>query len=148
MKLLLTVALSTLMLGVPASAQTRITMEHAETASALRCLLHVNACNMEFVARAGLRARPWRLWIPSNDIGLGPLQSWDYAGTESANAYTTKFLNGRMADVYDVKFKYQEVTVYIVQPGSDGNVRYIFIRNGAPRDEMADMWARNPLGLF
>jgi hypothetical protein len=133
MRLILTVALSTLMLSAPASAQTRIAMEHAETASVLRCLLeHVKACSVEFVARAGLVARPWRLWIPSNDIELGPLLSWEYAGTESANAYTTKFVNGRMADVYDVKFKHQEVTAYIVKPGPDGDVNYMFLRNGAP----------------
>jgi hypothetical protein len=147
--LILTVALSTLMLGAPASAQTRITMEHAETASVLRCLLeHSKVCNRDFVARAGLRARPWLQWTSSSDFVLGPLLSWEYAGTESANPYTTKFVNGRTADVYDVKFKYQELSFYIVQPDREGNVRYIFIRNGAPSDEIADMWARNPLGLF
>jgi hypothetical protein len=88
------------------------------------------------------------VWTVQEDFAVGPLLSWQYAGTESANAYTTKFLTGGMTDVYDVKFVRRELTFYVVRPGPDGNVRYMFIRRGAPSDEMTDMWARNPLGLF
>ncbi len=149
MRLILAAALSTLMLSASAPAQTRIMTAHAETASVLRCLLaHGKGCENGFVARAAARATPWLVWSVQQDFNLGPLLSWRYAGTESANAYTTKFLTGGTADVYDVKFARQELTFYVVPPGPDGNVRYIFVRNGAPRDEMTDMWARNPLGLF
>jgi len=149
MRLILAGALSTLMLSASASAQTRIITEHAETAAVLKCLLaHGTGCENGFVARAAPRATPWLVWTVQEDFAVGPLLSWQYAGTESANAYTTKFLTGGMTDVYDVKFVRRELTFYVVRPGPDGNVRYMFIRRGAPSDEMTDMWARNPLGLF
>ena len=148
MKLILTVAISTLMISA-ASAQTRVMTVHAETASTLRCLLdHGKGCRQGFVARAGLRAAPWLWWTPQRDFELGALVSWKYAGTESENAYTTRLLNAATADVYDVKFERKELTFYIVPPGPDGNVRYMLIRNGAPKDELAELWASNPLGRF
>ena len=149
MKLILPIALSTLMLSAPAVAQTRVKTAHAETAAVLQCLLnHGQGCNQDFVARARLTATPWLWWTAAKDFGLGPLVSWEYAGTESQNVYTTRFLIGETADVYDVKFRKQEKTFYVVAPGPDGKVRYIYIRNGGPDDERADLWARNPLGLF
>ena len=69
--------------------------------------------------------------------------SSDYVGPQSANAYTTKFLNGRTADVYDVKFRHQEKTFYLVPPGPDGKVRYMHVRNGAPNDEKLGLRAFN-----
>jgi hypothetical protein len=149
MKLILTVAVTMLMLSAPALAQTRVMAAHDETAAVLQCLLnHGKGCNQDFVARAGLTATAWLWWTAEKDFGLGPLLSWKYAGTQSANAYTTRFLAASTADVYDVKFRKQEKTFYVVPPGPDGKVRYILIRNGAPDDERLDLWARNPLGLF
>jgi hypothetical protein len=145
----LSVAIAAIGLSPVASAHTRVMTAHAETASVLQCLLnHGKGCNQDFVARAGLTATPWLWWTAAKDFDLGALVSWKYAGTESQNAYTTKFLNGMTADVYDVKFDKRERTFYIVPPGPDGKVRFMLIRNGAPEDERADLWARNPLGLF
>lgn len=143
------VAIAVIGLSSAASAQTRVLAAHTETASTLRCLLdHGKGCSQRFVASAGPASQPWLWWTVEKDFGLGTLVSWKYAGTESANAYTTALLNGRMADVYDVKFSRQELTFYIVPPGPDGQVHYMMVRNGAPNDEIADMFARNPLGLF
>jgi hypothetical protein len=149
MKALVAVAVAAIGLSPTASAQTRVMTAHTETAATLRCLLaHGKGCDHDFVARAGLSATPWLEWNAAKDFELGALLSWKYAGTESANAYTTKFLRGETTDVYDVKFERREITFYIVPPGPDGNVRYMLIRRGGPDDERADLWARNPLGLF
>ncbi len=149
MKALIALAIAAIALSPAASAQTRLMTAHDETAEVLRCLLaHGVGCRHDFIARAGLSATPWLEWNATEDFELGALLSWHYAGTEQANAYTTKYLTGDTTDVYDVKFARRELTFYIVPPGPDGNVRRLFIRNGAPDDETADMWARNPLGLF
>lgn len=60
------------------------------------------------------------------------------------NAYLTKFLNGRPADVYDVKFVHHEKTFYIVPPGPDGKVRYMLVRDGTPDDERTDLFVHGP----
>ncbi len=149
MRLIQAVALSTLMFSASASAQTRIITEHAQTAAVLQCLLaHGKGCENSFVARAAPRATPWLQWTAQDDFGVGQLLSWRYAGTEKANAYTTRLLLGETADVYDVRYSRRELTFYIVPPGPDGNVRYMLIRNGGPDDEMAELWATNPLGKF
>jgi hypothetical protein len=149
MKALAALAIAAITLAPAASAQTRVFTAHDETASTLACLLaHGKGCRHDFVARAGLTATPWLVWNATEDFELGALLSWKYAGTEPANAYTTKFLRGETTDVYDVKFERRELTFYIVPPGPDGNVRYMLIRRGAADDERADLWARNPLGLF
>jgi hypothetical protein len=146
----LSVAVAAIGLSPVASAHTRASMEHAETASALRCLLDHDrkACGYSFVGSASGPATHWLWWTAGKDFELGALVSLEYAGTQSTNAYTTVFLKGETADVYDVKFRNQEKTFYIARPGPDGKVHYILVRNGAPNDERADLWARNPLGLF
>ena len=152
MKALAALGIAVAVIGVSpvASAATRVITEHDETATALKCLLEHdrNACDYSFVASARGTATHWLWWNAAKDFELGDLVSSEYAGTQSANVYTTKFLNGRTADVYDVKFRNQEKTFYIARPGQDGKVHYILVRNGAPDDERADLWARNPLGLF
>jgi hypothetical protein len=139
----LTVAVAAIGLSPVASAQTRVITDHAETASALICLLDHNrqACGYHFVGSARGAARTWLWWNAVKDFDLGDVVSAKYAGTEGQNFYTTRFLNGRMADVYDVKFGKAERTFYIAPPGPDGKVRYIFVRNGAPNDEIQDYWA-------
>ena len=149
MRLTQAVALSTLIFSASASAQTRINTQHAETAAVLQCLLaHGKGCENSFVARAAPRATPWLQWTVQQDFAVGQFLSWQYAGTETANAYTTRLLSGETTDVYDVKYSRRELTFYIVPPGPDGNVRYILIRNGGPDDEVTELWATNPLGKF
>ena len=149
MRVILTVAISTLMISTSASGQTRVMTARAKTEAVLECLLnHGTGCRQDFVARASLRATPWLWWNAEKDFELGALVSWKYAGSESANAYTTKLLLGETTDVYDVKFERRELTFYIVPPGPDGNVRYMLVRNGGPNDELAELWATNPLGRF
>jgi hypothetical protein len=140
------VAIAVLSLPFAASAQTRVMGAHAETASALKCLLdHVrNACSPGFAGSASGPATQWLWWNANKDVELGALRSSDYAGTEAVNAYLTKFLNGRAADVYHVKFGHQEKTFYIVPPGPDGKVHYMRIRQGAPDDERTDMFTYGP----
>ena len=138
-------AIAVIALSSPASAQTRVITAHAETGMALKCLLdHRTACSPIFVANARLVARPWLLWSASKDFALGALVSSDYAGTESVNAYLTKFLNGRVADVYHVKFRHEEKTFYIVPPGPDSRIHYMQIRNGGPNDEREEMFITGP----
>jgi hypothetical protein len=139
----LSVAVAAIGLSPVASAQTRVPMAHTKTAMALRCLLDHDreACGYNFVGSATGGAKTWLWWDSNKDFGLGPVMSAHYAGTEPQNFYTTRFLNGRMADVYDVKFRRQEKTFYIVPPGPDGKVRYMFVRNGAPDSEYMDFWA-------
>ena len=134
---LLVVAVAAIGLSSAASAQTRTMMPHAETASALGCLLDhgPKACRERFVGGARLAAAYWLWWTSDKDFALGPVVSSEYAGTQSVNAYTTMHLNGRPADVYGVKFKYQEKTFYIVPPGPDGRIRYMNVRSGTPDEE-------------
>ena len=137
----LSVAVAAIGLSPVASAQTRVMTAHAETASALKCLLDHDhgqkqeRCKQVFVGSASRAAIYWLWWTPGKDLDLGPLVSSDYAGTQSVNAYITKFLNGRPADVYDVKFRHLEKTFYIVPPGPDGKIEYLHVRSGAPDDE-------------
>ena len=131
----LSVAVAVIGLSSPASAQTRVMTEHAQTASALGCLLDHRQCRQAFARVASLAEAPKLSRNPDWGFGLGPVVSWEYAGTQAVNAYTTKFLNGRTADVYDVKFRHQEKTFYLVPPGPDGKIRYMHVRNGGPDDE-------------
>ena len=138
------VAAAAIGLSPAASAQTRVLTAHAETMPALQCLLdhRHNECSQNFAGSATLTASFWLWWTPDKDFELGNLISSEYAGTQSANAYTTKHLNGRTADVYDVKFRHQEKTFYIVPPDPDGKVHYLLVRSGAPNDEKTQ-----PVGL-
>jgi hypothetical protein len=140
------VAIAAIGLSSVASAQTRVITAHAETASALGCLLdHLhNGCTQSFAGSARQTAAPWLWWNPNRDFELGALVSSEYAGTQAVNAYVTKFLNGRTADVYDVKFKHQQKTFYIEPPGPDGKILYMRVRNGAPNDEREDLFVYGP----
>lgn len=129
-------------LSSPAPAQTRVITEHAATASALGCLLDQQQCRQSFARIAGLAPTPSLGHNPARDSALGALVSWEYVGTQPANA-NTKFLNGRTADVYEVKFRHGVKTFYLVPPGPDGNIRYMHIRNGGPNDERLDLNAFN-----
>jgi len=133
----LSIAVAAIALSPVASAQTRVVAPHDETASAMRCLLdHLHKeCGERFVGSARLAARYWLFWSPNKQFALGPLVSSEYAGTQPATAYTTKFLSGRTADVYAVKFRHQQKTFYIVPPGPDGKVQFMRVRGGAPDDE-------------
>jgi hypothetical protein len=142
----LSVGIAVIVLSPVALAQTRVITAHAETASALGCLLEHRhkECGQSFVGNATRVAQPWLWWNPNLSFELGALVSSEYAGTQSANAYITKYLNGRTADVYDVKFRHQEQTFYIVPPGPDGNIHYMLIRQGAPNDEREDLFVHGP----
>jgi len=135
------IAVAVIALSPVVSAQTRVMTEHAETAAALACLLEHRhkECSPRFVGSATKPAKYWLWWTPDKDIALGPLVSSEYAGTQSANAYLTSHVNGRPADVYAVKFRHQLRTFYIVPPGPDGKVHYLFTRQGGPDDEKANM---------
>jgi hypothetical protein len=139
-------ALAAIGLSPAASAQTRVMTAHTETASALKCLLDHNrkGCGYGFVGSASLAAKFWLWPNPNRDFDLGALVSSEYVGTESANAYINKLLNGRPADVYHVKFAHQEKTFYIVPPDPDGKIGYMLIRGGAPADEGRDLFVRGP----
>ena len=77
-----------------------------------QCLLaHGKGCENSFVARAASRATPWLEWTAQDDFGVGQLLSRRYAGTEKANAYTTRLLLGETEDVYDVKYSRRELTL-------------------------------------
>ena len=145
-RIVLGVAVAALSLSPCASAQTRVMAAHAETASALKCLLdHVHdGCDAGFAGSARTTATSWLWWNANKDFQVGALVSSEYAGTESVNAYLTKFLGGRAADVYHVKFGHEEKTFYIVPPGPDGKVRYMRIRQGAPDDERTDLFTYGP----
>jgi hypothetical protein len=146
MKRIFTIAFSALAVSTPALAQTRVMTAHNETASALGCLLdhNRNDCKYNFVGTANLVAKYWLWWTSNKEVGLGPVLSSEYAGTEAQNAYTTKFVSGRTADVYDVKFRRQELTFYIVPPDSDGKVHYMHVRSGAPNDEKMHLFVTGP----
>ena len=146
MKIFAATTIAIVALAPGASAQTRVMQPHAETAAALQCLLdHAHdSCKQKFIGNATLPARFWLWWTPAKDIELGPLVSSQYAGTQAATAYTTKFLEGRTADVYDVRFAHHRRTFYIVPPGPDGDIQYMRVRDGAPDDEAMYLFAHGP----
>ena len=137
----LSMAVAATALSASASAQVRVMGPHAETEAALKCLLEHDhgqkqkMCDGLFVGSASLSSKFWLWWDAEKDFKLGPLLSSDYAGTQAVNAYLTTHLNGRAADVYDVKYKHYEKSFYIVPPAADGKVRYLHVREGAPDDE-------------
>jgi hypothetical protein len=53
-------------------------------------------------------------------------------------------LSGRPADVYDVKFKNQEMTFYIARDSTDGKIHYMHTRSGAPDEEKMYLFAYGP----
>src|SRR3954469_13913165 len=147
MKIVASVGVAVIGLSLAASAQTRVIGPHAETAAALLCLLqhqHDDACAQRFTASARPLAENWLFWGPDKDFKYGALVSTEFAGTQAPNSYLTRFLSGRAADVYDVKFKHQEMTFYIAPPDADGRVQYMRIRAGGPGDERADQFSRGP----
>jgi hypothetical protein len=147
MKALATLGFAVAAIGLSpvALAETDVTA-HADTAAALKCLLDhgQNGCREGFAGSARPAAQFWVWWTPEKDFKLGALVSSEYARTESPNAYITKFLNGRTADVYDVKFAHEKKTFYIVPPGPDGKVHYMNVRDGAPDDEKIYLFAASP----
>ena len=146
MSRILSVAFFALTLSAPALAQTRVMTEHDQTAAAMKCLLNHNRtdCNIDFVGSASRPARFWRWWDVNKDFKLGALISSEYAGTEAVNRYLTIVLNGRPADVYDVKFRNQEMTFYIARDSTDGKIHYIHTRPGPPNDEKMYLFAYGP----
>ena len=70
--------------------------------------------------------------------------SSEYAGTQAVNRYLMKVLDGRPADVYDVKFRNQEMTFYIARDSTDGKIHYIHTRPGPPNDEKMYLFAYGP----
>ncbi len=140
------IAVAVIGLSSAASAQTRVKGPHAETAAILDCLLQHqhDLCSGRFSGGARPLAQNWLFWGPDKEFKLGPVLSTDFAGTQAVNAYLTRFLSGRAADVYDVKFKHQEMTFYIVPPDADGKIQFMRIRDGAPDEERADQFARGP----
>ncbi len=139
-------AVAAIGLSPVALAETNVTA-HAETSSALRCLLDhgQNGCRAVFVGSASRAAQPWLWHDPNRDFELGALLSSGYDRTESGdNVYINKLLNGRTTDLYDVKFKHHEKTFYIAQPEPDGKIRYLLIRDGRPDDERTDLFVRGP----
>jgi len=131
-------AIATIALS-PASAE-RIVKPHGDTAPALMCLLdHVgDSCKTSFTGDARRPAQSWLYWSPNKDFQLGNLVSAEYAWTETPNSFTTKYLFGRTADVYYVKYRHQEYTFYIVPPNADGQVTYMLVRGGKPEDEKSE----------
>jgi hypothetical protein len=146
MRRILSVAFCALTLSAPALAQTRVMTEHDQTASALKCLLDHNTtdCKIDFVGSATRPAQYWLWWNANKNFGLGPLVSSEYAGTQAVNRYLMKVLAGRPADVYDVKFRHQEMTFYIARDSTDGKIHYIHTRSGAPDDEKMYLFAYGP----
>ena len=120
-----------------------------ETATALKCLLKngQDGCDQVFVSSARLAARPWIGQNSNRDFRLGALLSANYALTKTGDdVYIAKFLHSRTTDLYDVKFKNQELTFYISRPETDGKIRYLLIRNGGPNpaDERMDLFVHGP----
>ena len=146
MRRILSVAFCALTLCAPALAQTRVMTEHNQTESALKCLLDHNRtdCKIDFVGSATGPAKYWLWWNANKDFGLGPVLSADYAGTQKVNRYLMKVLDGRPADVYDVKFRNQEMTFYIARDSTDGKIHYIHTRSGPPNDEKLYLAAYGP----
>ena len=112
----------------------------------MKCLLNHNRtdCNIDFVGSASRPARFWRWWDANKDFKLGALISSEYAGTEAVNRYLMKVLDGRPADVYDVKFRNQEMTFYFARDNTDGKIHYIHTRPGPPNDEKMYLAAYGP----
>ena len=146
MKRIISVAFCALTLSAPAVAQTRVMTEHDQTASALKCLLGHNRadCKINFVGSATKAATFWLFWNANKDFALGPVVSSEYAGTEAVNRYLMKVLDGRPADVYDVKFRNQEMTFYLARDSTDGKIHYIHTRPGPPNDEKLYLAAYGP----
>ena len=146
MNRILTAALFVLTLSAPAAAQTRVMTEHDQTASALKCLLDHNRkdCKIEFAGIASRAAAFWQWWDSNKDFRYGPLLSSEYAGTQKVNRYLMIVLSGRLADVYDVKFKNQELTFYIARDSKDGKIHYFHTRPGPPDDEKLYLFAYGP----
>jgi len=140
------VAAALIPLSSAVSAQARVAGPHAETAAAMVCLLRHQReeCKGRFAGSSRPLAETWLTWGPNQDFRFGPLVSSDYVGTEAVNSYLTKFLSGRAADVYDVKFGHEEMTFYIVPPGPDGKVQHMRIRAGSPNDERTDLFTQGP----
>lgn len=139
--------LTTFAVGVLALAPTAMAQTGTETAPALKCLLDhgPKECRQLFIGHASLAAMPWMWWTPNEDFRLGALVSSGYARTETAaNPFITKFMNGRTADVYDVKFLHEEKTFYISPPGPDGKIRYMLVRDGGPDDETRELFSHGP----
>lgn len=146
MRRILSVAFFALALSAPALAQTRVMTAHDQTGSALRCLLDHNRtdCKINFVGSASRAANNWLWWDANKDFKFGALMSSEYAGTEAVNRYLMKVLDGRPADVYDVKFRNQELTFYIARDSTDGKIHYIHTRPGPPNDENMYLAAYGP----
>jgi len=143
MKALTALALAATLLPSAASAE-RIIKAHGETAPALLFMLdhQGDRCKVDFSSGAQLAARDWLFWSPGKDLTLGALVSAEYSHTQPQNAYTTKPLAARTADVYYVKYRHQDFTFYIVPPEADGKIVYMLIRSGRPEDEKSQ-----PVGL-
>ena len=146
MRCISSVAFCALTLSAPALAQTRVMTEHDQTASALKCLLDHDRtdCKINFVGSATKAATFWLFWNANKDFALGPVVSSEYAGTEAVNRYLMKVLDGRPADVYDVKFRNQEMTFYFARDNTDGKIHYIHTRPGPPNDEKMYLAAYGP----
>ena len=146
MRRILSVAFFALTLSAPALAQTRVMTGHDQTESGLKCLLDHNRkdCEINFVGSATGPAKYWLWWNANKDFALGPVMSSQYAGTEAVNRYLMKVLDGRPADVYDVKFRNQEMTFYIARDSTDGKIHYIHTRPGPPNDEKMYLAAYGP----
>lgn len=141
------VAIAAIALSPAVSAEPDVTAD-GRTASAVKCLLEFgkDGCGEAFVGGARLAARQWLWSNPSQrDFGLGPLISYTYVATETdRNFYVAKFLRGRVADLYDVKFAHAEKTFYIVHPDPDGKIRHMAVRNGGPSNGREDVFVGGP----
>jgi hypothetical protein len=145
-KKLLFATIAIMGLAPAALAQTRTIELHTESVSALGCLLEHRRqeCSERFVGGARRSSQFWLWWNSSKELELGPPETVAYAGTQPPNAYTTKYLDGRTADIYDVKYRHHQFTFYIAKPGPDGKIRFMLIRSGGPDDEKRDLFARGP----
>jgi hypothetical protein len=112
----------------------------AGTEAALQCLLRQGppGCQDMFVGRATAPARQWAAANNNRDFRRGPLQSSQFFGQATAdNVYDERVLRPQMADVmdiYDVKFAYDDWSVYISPPDADGKIRHLAIQPYAPHD--------------
>jgi hypothetical protein len=142
----LSITAAVIALSPLAWAQTRVVEMHAQSVSALACLIEHKRqeCGARFAGSARQPAQFWLWWNSSKEMEIGAPLTAEYAGTQPPNAYTLKYLDGRRADVYDVIFRHHEFTFYIAKPGPDGKVRYMLIRDGGPDDEKHDLFVRGP----
>ena len=136
MKALPVLALAATFLPNAASAQSVVFQNHAQTATAMLCLLeHAGErCKYNFGGNARQAARPFLYWSPNRQFDFGTLVSATYAGTQLQTAHTTNALSGNAADVYYVKYRHQDMTFYIVPPDAEGNILYMLVRSGTPTD--------------